>query len=95
MSKKLRTRLAKIRFIKKDMTRATSDIPSEVRNPFRSEDDDDDDDSFITLFFFATTLFFFLLLIICCVEYKELTVYHQNRLHPLQRFMKELKKIIS
>ena len=72
MSKKLRTRLAKIRFIKKDMTRATSDIPSEVRNPFRSEDDDDD--SFITLFFFATTLFFFVLLMICCVEYQELTV---------------------
>ena len=71
MSKKLRTRLAKIRFIKKDMTRATSDIPSEVRNPFRSEDDDD---SFITLFFFATTLFFFVLLMICCVEYQELTV---------------------
>ena len=73
MSKKLRTRLAKIRFIKKDMTRATSDIPSEVRNPFRSEEDDDDD-SFITLFFFATTLFFFVLLMICCVEYQELTV---------------------
>ena len=72
MSKKLRTRLAKIRFIKKDTTRATSDIPSEVRNPFRSEDDDDD--SFITLFFFATTLFFFVLLMICCVEYQELTV---------------------
>ena len=29
------------------------------------------------------------------IKYKGLTVYHQSKLHPLQKFMKELKKIIS
>ena len=64
-NKKLRTRLAKIRFIENDITRATSDIPSEVLNPVKSEDDDD---SFIT--FFSTLslfFFFFLLLLLMCV----------------------------
>ena len=60
MSKKLRTRLAKIRFIEKDITRATSDIPSEVLNPVSKDEDDDDDDSFIIFTFF----FFFLFLLL-------------------------------